>query len=223
MQMRIQRKWLWLLIPTLLMLLFEKFIILSIQLFSKLYGTINPIIFFYIPFLSILPPLLLLSIWYLFSFRKNRAGFVLFGSSNLIGDILHGIGLALLCVCAFIGSIQLLRLLSLPSINMSSLTWIHHLYFATIGAIIPGVIEEIYFRGFLFEEFKELHPAFLIGITSLSFAFWHILSPPYLLHTFIIGMILGTAYFKTKRLLPIMVAHTVANVSAGLLFSLGLI
>jgi membrane protease YdiL (CAAX protease family) len=219
----IQMKWIWLLIPTVLMILFEKSIVLSVQIISKLFGAVNPRIFFYIPFLSILPPLILLFIWYWFSFRKYNKGFIITVPGKAISDVVLGFCIAFLCIGVFVGSLKLLQLLALPSIDMSSLTWIHHLYFASLGAIVPGIIEEIYFRGFLFDEFKNIHPTFLICMTSISFAFWHILSPPYLLHTFIIGIILGTAYFKTKRLLPIMVAHSVTNISAGLLFSLGLI
>jgi membrane protease YdiL (CAAX protease family) len=75
----------------------------------------------------------------------------------------------------------------------------------------------------LMRKLSGLKPALLILITSLSFASWHILSPTYLPHTFLIGVILGITYYRTRRLLPVMLAHSLANMSAGVLIFKGYI
>jgi hypothetical protein len=50
-------KWIWVVIPVVIMLLFEKILFAVLQL---IFGdNINPKIFFYLPFLSLLPPLIL--------------------------------------------------------------------------------------------------------------------------------------------------------------------
>lgn len=73
------------------------------------------------------------------------------------------------------------------------------------------------------QKFGDFKPALLIIITSLSFAFWHILTPSYLPHTFLMGAVFGSIYYSTKRLLPVMLAHTLANMSAGILILKGYI
>ena len=71
------------------------------------------------------------------------------------------------------------------------------MYFSTIGALVPGITEEIYFRGFLAKAFDDLSAATIILLTSLSFSLWHVLTPAYLLHTFLIGLVLAVAYHRT--------------------------
>jgi membrane protease YdiL (CAAX protease family) len=83
--------------------------------------------------------------------------------------------------------------------------------------------EELYFRGFLMARFRDLRPTLLIALTSVSFSLWHVLSPSYLLHTFIIGLILGLTVHRTQRLLPAMIAHSLANAAAGLLIIRGFV
>jgi len=44
-----------------------------------------------------------------------------------------------------------------------------------------------------------------------------VLSPSYLLHPFLIGLILGAVVLRSGRLLPAMLAHGLAKMAAGLL------
>jgi len=214
-------RWIWIVLPVAIMLLFQRAIVGSIALVSRISGGIDPSVFFYLPFLSLLPPLVLFLIWYLRPARGHEAKLVITVRGKVVRDVGLGLGGAVLCVAVFIGSLKLLRALSLPTPDFSSLSWVHHLFFSTIGALVPGIAEEVYFRGFLMQKLGDLQPTLLIVMTSASFAFWHILSPPYLLHTFLVGLILGIIYYRTRRLLPVITAHTMANASAGVLFLLG--
>lgn len=207
------------------MLLFQTTLPLVLQLIYGGLNNVNPKIFFYLPFISPLFPLLLFLIAYL-QLKKSEVAeskLIVTKKDTLAADIYLGVGVGVLCVLVFVVSLAALRSLSYPVPDFSTISYVHHLYFSTIGAIVPGIAEEVYFRGFLMHEFSNFKPALLILITSLSFASWHILSPSYLLHTFLIGVIFGITYYRTKRLLPVMIAHTLANMSAGVLILKGYI
>lgn len=88
-------------------------------------------------------------------------------------------------------------------------------WWTTVGAITAGLGEETYFRGFLMERLRWLKPIWLIVASSLAFAFWH-LSPFMLLHTFVIGVVFAVVYWRTRRLFPVILAHTLTNVIGGI-------
>ncbi len=208
-------KWIWVVIPVAIMLLFEKMIFATLQL---VYGSnINLKIFFYLPFLSLLPPLILFFIWYWQQNKNVASKLVIAQKGKVASDIFIGLGVGIIAILIFVGSFALLRALSFALPDFSSLSIVHHLFFSTIGAVVPGIAEEIYFRGFLSHKLGNLKPALIILITALAFSSWHILSPPYLLHTFLIGVLLGITYYRTKRVLPVIIAHSLANMSAGIL------
>lgn len=96
------------------------------------------------------------------------------------------------------------------------------LWWTVVTSVTAGVGEEVYFRGFLFERLNRLSVPFLLLVTSLSFAVWH-LSPVMLLHTFVMGLVFGWVYLRTKRLFPVIVGHTFVDVVGGIwmLYSLG--
>jgi uncharacterized protein len=214
-------RWIWVILPVCIMLLFERVVIASIDLLEKISGGIDPRLFFYIPFLSLLPPLILFLIWYLRPARIHEHKLIVASHGTAALDVSLGVGGAVLCLAVFIGSLELQQSLSFPTPDFSSLSWAHHVFFSTAGALVPGIAEEVYFRGFLMQKFADLRPVPLILVTSLSFASWHILSPSYLLHTFLVGAILGTLYHYTGRLLPVVLAHALANAMVGVLFMTG--
>lgn len=207
------------------MLLFQTTLPLVLQLTYGGLNNVNPEIFFYLPFISPLFPLVLFLIAYpqLKKSEVAESKLVVTKKDTLATDIYVGVGVGVVCVLVFVGSLAALRSLSYSVPDFSAMSYVHHLFFSTIGAIVPGIAEEVYFRGFLMHKFSNFKPALLILITSLSFASWHILSPSYLPHTFLIGVILGITYYCTKRLLPVMIAHTLANMSAGVLILKGYI
>jgi membrane protease YdiL (CAAX protease family) len=218
-------RWIWLVLPIVFMLLFQRTLPLVLQLVYGSLSNVDPGIFFYLPFISPLFPLVLFLIAYPQLKRADVGGskLVVTTRGTRAADVYVGAGVGLVCVLVFVSSLAALRALGYAVPDFSAMSHAHHLFFSTIGAIVPGTAEEVYFRGFLIHKFSDLKPALLIVITSLSFASWHILSPSYLPHTFLIGVILGITYYRTKRLLPVMIAHTLANMSAGVLILKGYI
>jgi membrane protease YdiL (CAAX protease family) len=210
-------------IPVAIMLLFERTLVWGVSTLLTARPSIAPTVLFYVPFSASLPPLLLFVIWWGARRRNDRFALVFAERRRRLGDIGLGLMLAVPCILIFIGSLTLLQRLSLAEIDFSSFTLTHHVYFSTIGALVPGVTEEIYFRGFLAKALDDLSPATIVLLTSLSFSLWHVLTPSYLLHTFLIGLVLAVAYHRTGRILPIAVAHTAANASAGVLILNGVI
>ena len=218
-------KWIWVVIPVVIMLLFQMTLPLVLQFIYGDLNNVNPEIFFYLPFISPVLPLILFFIayWRLKKSESTESKLVVTKREKLATDIYIGVGVGIVCVVVFVSSLAVLRSLSYPVPDFSSMSYAHHLFFSTIGAIVPGIAEEVYFRGFLTRTFSDFNPTLLILIASLSFASWHILSPAYLPHTFLIGVILGITYYRTRRLLPVMTAHTLANMSAGILILKGYI
>lgn len=216
-------RWLWLLLPLGIVLVFNKLIVSTLTLWHQMPGGIAPWVFFFLPFLSVIPPLLLLAIWYLRQRHDPSLRHRIYSREMRTSDIGVGAFSGLLCVIAFVGSQKVLQSLGVAAPDLTSLSLTHHLFFSTIGALIPGISEELYFRGFLMARFRDLRPTLLIALTSASFSLWHVLSPSYLLHTFIIGLILGLTVHRTQRLLPAMIAHSLANAAAGLLFIRGFV
>lgn len=214
-------RWLWPVLPACIALAFNKLILSALTFWHQMLGGIAPWVFFYLPFLSVIPPLLLFAIWYLRQRRDPRLQQSICRRDTLIRDVGIGAVGAGLCVIAFVGSQKILRSLGVAAPELSSLSLTHHLFFSTIGALIPGIAEELYFRGFLMARFRDVRPALLIVLTSVSFSLWHILTPSYLLHTFIIGLILGLVVYRTRSLLPAIIAHSLANVAAGVIFIKG--
>jgi sodium transport system permease protein len=83
--------------------------------------------------------------------------------------------------------------------------------------VIPGICEELFFRGFLFAGFRrKLNPAATILVTSLLFAAFHLVTPSMLaverfLPTLLLGLALGTVAARTGSVLPGMLVHIVHN------------
>ncbi|MDZ7330791.1 MAG: CPBP family intramembrane metalloprotease [candidate division KSB1 bacterium] len=135
-------------------------------------------------------------------------------------DVAYGLGLAIVSsaiiaiVQGYLGFAFLGKMAKQTSNHPPFYRWAL-VYWTTIGAITAGVGEEFYFRGFLMARLNKMKPVWLVIITSLAFAFWH-LSPFMLLHTFVIGIIFATVYLHTKRLFPVILAHILTNVIGGI-------
>lgn len=138
------------------------------------------------------------------------------GSDLLLGSVAGAIGLA-----AALASLWLLSpFLAVPPFRQIP---VHaHLYLATIGAIIPGICEELFFRGMLLKLAAPAPRWLLVMGSALAFALWHIASPIYLPHTFILGLILGALVVARGRLAPAIIGHTLANASFGVWIMSGL-
>jgi membrane protease YdiL (CAAX protease family) len=91
-----------------------------------------------------------------------------------------------------------------------------HFYFMTVGALVPGICEELYFRGMMMRIGDRLPKVAILGLTAAAFSVWHIGTPAYLPHTFLLGLIFGVLTQASGRLAPAIIAHTVANAGMGL-------
>lgn len=116
-----------------------------------------------------------------------------------------------------------LVLLRLPLIELIPMPeWIEELMddlvdrewvFFIVGAIMAPVLEELLFRGVILDGFlKNSTPLKAILISSLIFGIAH-LNPWQFISAFILGLLIGWVYWKTKSLIPCIFIHLVNNVS----------
>jgi membrane protease YdiL (CAAX protease family) len=134
---------------------------------------------------------------------------VTIGGDLLVGAALGAIGLAMALISLFLLS----PFLPLPPFRQIPVT--AHLYLATIGAVVPGICEELFFRGMLFKVAAPAPRWLLVVGTALAFSLWHISNPIYLPHTFLLGLLLGAVVAARGRLAPAIIGHTLANASFG--------
>lgn len=207
----------------LLMLFNEPMIIGALNAFYGDLGNVPPAVLGNLVLVSPLFPLLLgivaivrlkvggVDLVRLLGFSRSTAG-----SDLLLGIAVGAIGLATALVSLWLLS----PFLAVPPFRQLPLH--AHLYLATIGAVVPGVCEELFFRGMLMKVAAPAPRWLLVTGSALAFALWHIASPIYLPHTFILGLILGTVFVARGRLAPAIIGHTLANASFGVWIMSGL-
>lgn len=99
-------------------------------------------------------------------------------------------------------------------LEFNEVFWVFALYFVTINPLI----EELFWRGFIYQEFKEYLPQpWALAISSLFFGSWHwviihhYFSPLWTiistLGVVLGGIAFGLVYEKSKSLLPPIVLH----------------
>ena len=87
-------------------------------------------------------------------------------------------------------------------------------WFFIVGAIFAPLVEEIFFRGFLFQGFRVRYgwkPAILLS--SAVFAVAH-LDPVVLIPTFILGCLLAYMYHRSNSIWPGIILHFLVNSSS---------
>lgn len=90
-------------------------------------------------------------------------------------------------------------------------------------AVVPGVFEEFFFRGWLFTSLRRLlRPASTIIASAVVFGLFHVvaaqaLCPERFLPSTMLGLVLGWIRYRTGSIWPCVVMHTVHN---GLLLSI---
>jgi len=145
-----------------------------------------------------------------------------FSIVDLPKDIALGLAGAAISLAVALTSLKLLApYLDVPSLQAMPLH--AHLYFMTIGAVIPGFCEELYYRGMLLNIAKEPPSWLMVLLSAIGFALWHIGTPIYLAHTFILGLMLGALTVATRRLAPAIIAHTGGNAGLGVLLIFDLV
>jgi len=88
--------------------------------------------------------------------------------------------------------------------------------------VVPGVCEELLFRGFVYAGFRRAFESDSMAIVAgaLVFAGFH-LNPWTFPSLLIIGLYLGLLVQRTRSLVPAMLAHALNNILSLLLSSLG--
>jgi uncharacterized protein len=90
-----------------------------------------------------------------------------------------------------------------------------------VGAVIAPIVEEIFFRGYVFRAYldqKGVKRAFFFS--AALFAVIH-LNIPAMIPIFIMGLLLAYFYYRTGSIIPSIVAHGVNNAAAFTLLYLG--
>ena len=85
------------------------------------------------------------------------------------------------------------------------------IWFFITGAVIAPIVEEIFFRGFLFQGFRQKYgwmPA--IFLSSAIFGAAH-LDPVSLIPTFVLGCVLAYVYHRSNSVWPGMIFHAAIN------------
>lgn len=84
-------------------------------------------------------------------------------------------------------------------------------WFFFVGAILAPLVEEIFFRGFLFQGFRERYGwVSAMLLSSGIFAVAH-LDPVSLIPTFILGALLAYLYHRSNSVWPGVILHVLVN------------
>jgi uncharacterized protein len=136
------------------------------------------------------------------------AGAVLFAASSVMELLLSRLGIQQTQLQLF----QSIQAASVPEFMLVLLA----------GAVIAPVVEEIFFRGYVFRAYldqKGLKQAFFFS--AALFALIH-LNIPAMIPIFVMGLLLAYFYYRTGSIIPSIVAHGVNNAAAFVLLYLGL-
>jgi membrane protease YdiL (CAAX protease family) len=87
----------------------------------------------------------------------------------------------------------------------------HPIWFFFVGAIVAPLVEEIFFRGFLFQGFRQVYGwRTALLLSSAMFAAAH-LDPVSLIPTFILGCVLAYVFHRSNSLWPGIMFHATIN------------
>lgn len=85
------------------------------------------------------------------------------------------------------------------------------IWFMLVGVVFAPIIEEIFFRGFLFQGFRSQYGWMRAGLLSSAiFAVGH-LDPVALIPTFILGCLLAYMYHRSNSVWPGIILHFLVN------------
>jgi len=85
------------------------------------------------------------------------------------------------------------------------------IWFIIVGVVFAPVVEELFFRGFLFQGFRQKY-GWIGGMLSSStvFAIAH-LDPAALFPTFLLGCLLAYMYHRSNSVWPGIIIHVMIN------------
>ena len=89
--------------------------------------------------------------------------------------------------------------------------WITGPLFVVFIGLVPGVVEELFFRGFIQRRLlRRWPPALAIGVTSVLFALVH-LDPTCVVFALPLGVWLGVIAWRTGSIWPAVACHAAVN------------
>ena len=156
----------------------------------------------------------LLPLLVIFAYRRvnpRALGFGMFEWSTLS----LGCGLLIVSYIVILGHNALLTLLGVDTQGDQILQLFAALdspiWFILVGVIFAPIVEELFFRGFLFQGFRQkygwVNGAFL---SSAIFGVAH-LDPVALIPTFILGFLLAYMYHRSNTVWPSIILHVLVN------------
>jgi membrane protease YdiL (CAAX protease family) len=84
-------------------------------------------------------------------------------------------------------------------------------WFFIVGVLMAPIVEEVFFRGFLFQGFRQKYGWIAAGLLSSAiFAVAH-LDPVALIPTFILGCVLAYVYHRSNSVWPGVILHFLVN------------
>lgn len=83
-------------------------------------------------------------------------------------------------------------------------------------AILPGIFEELIFRGILYRAFDIFKPVYRVLLTGLLFGLFHF-NPYNFIGPFILGIVLGYMRYRSDSIVPSMFGHATNNTIAMIL------
>lgn len=156
----------------------------------------------------------LLPVLVIFGLRRihwNHIGFGRFDPGTL------GIGCGLLIASYFVILLHNLILMSLgidtqgDEIARLFAALDSPFWFFIVGAILAPLVEEIFFRGFLFQGFRAKYGwVSAMLLSSAIFAIAH-LDPVSIIPTFILGNVLAYLYHRSNSVWPAVILHVLVN------------
>ncbi len=134
------------------------------------------------------------------------------------GTILRSIGTMILLypIAVFINGLFLsliTKFIPLPD-NFNAIpvpkSFLSFLVSILLFACLPGIFEELIFRGILFRAFDKMKPWKRIVLTAFLFGLFHY-NPFNFIGPFILGIILGFIRYRSNSIVPSMFAHATNN------------
>ncbi|MHC4620031.1 MAG: CPBP family glutamic-type intramembrane protease [Planctomycetota bacterium] len=147
----------------------------------------------------------------LFRFRPSR---------KLLKDVIHCVPLLLILGCVLWLVRTLIRVIFEAEVQTpQSWAWVTYapnsillLSFLILGFTIIPIVEEVYFRGFIYKALKiRAHVWIALVVQALVFTAIHCYAPAYAFQVFLIGIAFAIVYDKKKSLLTPALTHCIIN------------
>lgn len=140
-------------------------------------------------------------------------------------DALAGVGLAALIgvpgLLFYLASVRLGVNLNVSAANLTANWWTIPVYVAR--ALMNGLLEEVLMVGYLFTRWSQagLRSGRIIWLSAAVRGLYHLYQGfGGMIGNLVMGLVLGVSYQRTRRLWPLVIAHTLLDVVAFVGYSL---